>query len=151
MSFLGLGKNILQISKNVYDDIIAHSKEAYPHECCGVIVGAYYNGKKVFESHRADNVNLERAADRYIIDPKEFNLIDKMARTQGYDVVGFYHSHPDHPDKPSATDREWGQVGYSYIIVSVKKGTETSVRCWTIEDDKEPFKEEKIKVVTHGA
>lgn len=145
--FFGIGKSVITIPRSVYDEIIAHSKEAYPHECCGVVVGGTLKGKRIFESHRAANTNTERANDRYLIDPKELNFIDKVARTQGMDILGFYHSHPDHPDKPSATDREWGQAGYSYIIVSVKKGTDVSARCWTFDEDSEPFNEEKLEIV----
>ena len=117
MGLFGFGKTSVHISRSVYEEILRHAKEAYPNECCGVLVGANYGGeRKIFESHRANNINTDRAHDRYIIDPKEFNLIDKMARSCSMDVMGFYHSHPDHPDKPSETDREWGQTGYSYII-----------------------------------
>jgi proteasome lid subunit RPN8/RPN11 len=148
MGLFGFGKTAVHISRSVHEEILAHAKEAYPNECCGVLVGANYGGeRKIFESHRATNVNTDRAHDRYIIDPREFNLIDKMARSQSMDVMGFYHSHPDHPDKPSETDREWGQTGYSYIIIAVKGGKETSMRSWMIEDDTAPFTEEKIKVL----
>jgi proteasome lid subunit RPN8/RPN11 len=147
MSIFGIfDKPIINIPKSVYDEILTHAREAYPHECCGVLVGGCMKGKVVFESHRATNQNQERAKDRYLIDPKELNFIDKISRVQGMDILGFYHSHPDHPDKPSETDREWGQVGYSYVIISVKGGTEVSARSWIIEDDKAPFSEEKIKL-----
>ena len=148
MGLFGFGKTSVHISRSVYEEILRHAKEAYPNECCGVLVGANYGGeRKIFESHRANNINTDRAHDRYIIDPKEFNLIDKMARSCSMDVMGFYHSHPDHPDKPSETDREWGQTGYSYIIVSVKGGKDTSARSWMIEEDTSPFTEEKIKIL----
>lgn len=147
MSLFGVfDKPIISIPKPVYDEMLAHARETYPHECCGVLVGGSFKGKVVMESHRAKNLNLERANDRYLIDPKELNFIDKISRVQGMDILGFYHSHPDHPDRPSDTDREWGQVGYSYVIISVKGGTEVSARSWIIEDDKAPFSEEKIKL-----
>lgn len=146
--FFGFGsKSTITIPRGVYEEIINHAKESYPNECCGVIVGGSMKGRKIFDSQRATNTNTERANDRYIIDPRELNLIDKIARTQGMDIMGFYHSHPDHPDKPSATDREWGQPGYSYIIISVKGGTEVSVRSWIFNDDNEEFKEEKLEIV----
>lgn len=147
MSFFGLGKSVVHISKSVYEEILNHAKESYPNECCGVLVGGIYQERKIFESHRTANANTDRAHDRYLIDPKELNLIDKIARSQGFDVIGFYHSHPDHPDKPSATDREWAQPGYSYFIISVQGGKDTSVKSWSIEDDKAQFREEKIKLI----
>lgn len=146
MFFFGK-KPSINVPKRVYDDIIAHAKEAYPEECCGVLVGNVMGGRKLFESHRASNANTERARDRYIIDPREINVIDKTARVEGLDIIGFYHSHPDHPDRPSQFDREMGQAGYSYFIVSVSKGAEVSLKSWVFEEDGEPFKEEAIKVV----
>ncbi|MBI5827862.1 MAG: M67 family metallopeptidase [Deltaproteobacteria bacterium] len=146
MSFLGIFKSSIIMPRGVYEEIINHARESYPEECCGVLIGATYKDKRVFEVQRAKNTNTERARDRYIIDPRELNFIDKVARTQGLDVIGFYHSHPDHPDKPSQTDRELGQPGYSYIIASVKKGKDVSLRSWIFEEADEPFKEEKIKV-----
>lgn len=147
MALFGMFKSTIIIPQGVYDQIIEHAKESYPNECCGVVIGATFKDKRVFEVQRAANSNTERARDRYIIDPAELNYIDKVARTQALDVLGFYHSHPDHPDKPSQTDREWGQPGYSYIIVSVKNGGKTvSARSWIFEDPSEEFKEEKIKI-----
>ncbi|MFQ5737204.1 MAG: Mov34/MPN/PAD-1 family protein [Thermodesulfobacteriota bacterium] len=148
--FLGIGKkkkNSLAISRDIYDQIVEHAKEAYPNECCGILIGSYMKGKKVLYVHRAENTNTERAKDRYIISPTEIYLIDREARSQSLDIVGFYHSHPDHPSEPSQTDREWGQPKYSYIIVSVKNGTEVAARCWTFEDEDAPFKEEKLNIL----
>ncbi|MDP2689072.1 MAG: M67 family metallopeptidase, partial [Deltaproteobacteria bacterium] len=88
----------------------------------------------------------ERAQDRYIISPTEIYLMDREARSQGLDIVGFYHSHPDHPNEPSKTDREWGQPKYSYIIVSVNNG-QAEARCWCFEDENAPFKEERIEIL----
>ena len=148
MGLFGFGKTAVHISRSVYEEILNHARESYPNECCGVLVGANYGGeRKIFESHRATNANTDRAHDRYIIEANEFNLIDKMARIQSMDIMGFYHSHPDHPDKPSETDRQEGQTGYSYIIISVKGGKDTSMRSWMIEEDTSPFTEEKIKVL----
>lgn len=146
MGLFGLVKNVLYVPQGVYEEMVNHSKESYPHECCGVLVGSALKDKRVFESHRMENTNTERAHDRFIIDPKELNFIDKTSRAQGLEILGFYHSHPDHPDKPSATDREWGHPGYSYVIISVHKGKDCSARCWAIEEDDGPFKEEKLKI-----
>ena len=146
MFFFGK-KSTVNVPSRVYGQIIEHAKEAYPHECCGVLVGNIMgNVRKLFESYRAANINTERANDRYVIDPKEINIIDKTARVEGLEIMGFYHSHPDHPDRPSQFDREMGQPGWSYIIVSVNKGTDVSVKSWIFTEDKEPYKEEAIKV-----
>lgn len=137
---------MLNIPRSVYDQIVAHSKEAYPHECCGFLVGKSSSEKTVAEAHRAENANKERANDRYIIDPKDINRTDKLARAKGLDIIGFYHSHPDHPDRPSQFDRDMGQAGYSYVIIAVRNGTDISVKSWSFDDEGEPFREEAFRV-----
>lgn len=138
-------KGEIKFPKGIYDEILNHAKDEYPNECCGVLVGNP-DGKIVFESHRVRNVNTERAKDRYIIDPREINLIDRGARAQSLDIIGFYHSHPDHPDKPSQFDRDMGQPEYSYVIISINNGKDISVKSWSFLKENEPFKEETIKV-----
>ena len=137
-------KGRIEVPQQVHDEIVAHAKETYPHECCGVLIGNTLGAKKVFNVERASNLNTERAADRYILDPKELNIIDKQARAASLEIIGFYHSHPDHTDRPSKYDREHGQADYSYLIVSVMEGTDIAVRCWMFSNEKEPFIEEKI-------
>jgi proteasome lid subunit RPN8/RPN11 len=142
-----LKKGSIRIPTNVYKEIMDHARDSYPEECCGYLLGNDLKTRKVFYVERGTNKNTERARDRYIIDPKEMNMVDKQARVQALDIIGFYHSHPDHPDRPSEFDREMGQPGYSYLIVSVKDGKETSARSWIFEEEGEPFKEEAVKVV----
>lgn len=143
----GLVKPTVTIHKAIYDQIIEHAKESYPNECCGIIIGSTMKGKVVLYVQQATNTNKERSKDRFIIDPREIFLMDREAKAQGAEIVGFYHSHPDHPDKPSPTDREWGHLGYSYFIVSVMGGKDTSMKSWTLEDEGGEFKEEKIKII----
>ncbi len=144
--FLNFNKNCLHIPRQVYDEVLSHAEQSYPHECCGVLVGSALKDRRVFAAHTATNVNVERAKDRYDIDPKEILMIDRQARAEGLDILGFYHSHPDHPDRPSEFDRERGQPGYSYVIISVKNGKTASVKCWAFDDVNDPFKEEKLKI-----
>ena len=139
-------KSVIHIPKNVYDEMTAHAKEDYPNECCGVITGINTKVRKAFASYRVKNLNTERTEDRYAVDPREINLIDKESRVEGREIIGFYHSHPDHPDRPSEFDREMGQAGYSYVIISVNKGGGITARSWTTLGEKDPFKEETIKV-----
>jgi proteasome lid subunit RPN8/RPN11 len=139
-------KGRITVPRRVYDEIVSHAKDSYPNECCGVLIGNTLGSKKVFSSERATNLNEERASDRYILDPKEINIIDKGARAANLDIIGFYHSHPDHTDRPSEFDRKEGQPGYSYMIVSVLEGTDVAVRCWMFNEEKEPFVEEIINL-----
>lgn len=139
-------KDKLKVPQDVYNVIIEHVKEEYPHECCGVLVGNAMMGRKLFYVEKCTNLNRERAHDRYMMDPMEINLADKGARSQSLELMGFYHSHPDHPDSPSEYDREMAQPGYSYIIVSVKGGTEVSMKSWTFDEEDEPFREEPLEL-----
>jgi proteasome lid subunit RPN8/RPN11 len=140
-------KNSVALTRDIYDQIIEHAKSSYPNECCGIMIGSNMKGKKILYVHRTENTNTERARDRYIISPTEIFLMDREARSQGLDIIGFYHSHPDHPNVPSETDREWGQPKYSYMIVSVNNGKEAEARCWSFDDENAPFKEEKIEIL----
>jgi len=144
---LGFGKGGLHVVRSVYEEMLVHARETYPHECCGVLVGSVHKDTRVMVSHRVENTNTERAADRYTISPAELNIIDKQSRVEGMEILGFYHSHPDHPDRPSEYDREFAHPGYSYVIISVEKGEVASVKCWRVYDEDGPFKEEKIKFI----
>lgn len=134
---------MLHLPKNIYDEIIAHAKGAYPHECCGALIG---EGKDIAAARPMENINKDRANDRYEINPKELLKIEKDAAGKGLEVIGFYHSHPDHPDRPSAFDRERAWPFYSYVIVAVQNGKDISAKSWTFEDEKEPFREEEITI-----
>ncbi|MEE9613412.1 MAG: M67 family metallopeptidase [Thermodesulfobacteriota bacterium] len=138
---------MLRISGDAHDKIIEDSKGAYPHECCGVLVGSSGQERTVTKAIEVENLNKERARDRYEIDPAELNRVDREARKEGLDIIGIYHSHPDHPDRPSEFDRKRGQPEYSYVIVSVMGGNETTVKSWIFHDEGEPFEEEEIEVI----
>ena len=105
----------------------------YPYETCGVLVGACTDGevrvKRVFQ---ARNLNTERARDRYVLDPDDLMTADEAAREDGLDIVGFWHTHPDHPALPSETDREAAWDGYSYVILSVSGGRVEDLRSWRL-------------------
>jgi proteasome lid subunit RPN8/RPN11 len=139
-------KGRITVPRRVYNEIVSHAKDSYPNECCGVLIGNTLGSRKVFSSERATNINEERARDRYILDPMELNIIDKTARASNLDIIGFYHSHPDHTDRPSEFDRKEGQPGYTYMIVSVLEGTDVAVRCWIFDEEGDPFKEEIINM-----
>ncbi|GAB4334324.1 MAG: M67 family metallopeptidase [Candidatus Abyssubacteria bacterium] len=137
---------MLIIPKTVLDDIYAHCRETYPEECCGILVGNDEGDNRIITaSYRADNVSAERRNDRYLIDEKKLIEVIKMVRGLPVDVVGFYHSHPDHPSEPSQYDTDsaaW--PGYSYVIVSVSKDRIVSCQSWVMPDDGDSFVEEPI-------
>ena len=135
---------MLTITPAIRAHIEAHAVETYPHECCGVIVGRVNgNGREAVEAHRTGNLNTERAHDRFDLDPKDFNRIDVEARENGLDIIGIYHSHPDHPAKPSETDLAAAWPGYSYIIVAVNQGKPGDFHSFELTGDS--FKQEDIR------
>lgn len=132
------------IPKPIYEEMVSHARDEYPRRCCGILIGN--PGKIVFEAHRAANLNKEGDNDKYLIDPTEIKLITRTARIQSLDIIGFYHSHPDQPDTPSPFDMETAQPGLSYVIISIAKGAEASVKSWSTSRERESLKEEGIKI-----
>ena len=103
----------------------AHCVSAYPHECCGALIGHSDNDRNIVSELRTlRNAEPNSPERRFVVDPQELNLLDRSLRAseRGETIVGFYHSHPDSPARPSSTDLEWAWEGYSYIIVSVEQG-----------------------------
>jgi proteasome lid subunit RPN8/RPN11 len=118
-------RKMLKLSRADYDSIRRHGEETYPHECCGVLLGRFEDdGSRVVTSTaRCGNTRTDSPHNRYNIDPRELVRIQREGRERGEDIVGFYHSHPDHPALWSKTDFEEAHwLGCSYVITSVEKG-----------------------------
>ncbi len=111
----------LRVAKAMFEQIRAHGEETYPHECCGILLGkAGEDGTDVGSLLRAGNTRTDSAHNRYHIDPRELIAAQREGRKLGLDIVGFYHSHPDHPAMWSATDfAEAHWFGCSYVITAV--------------------------------
>ena len=140
---------MIHINLHLINRMLKEAKTAYPHECCGLIVGKINDsGKVVHDVYPVENKNKVRAADRYEIDSKEFDRIDRESSEKGWNIIGIYHSHPDHPAEPSAFDKECACVWteYSYIIISVKDGVDDDLRCWHFDSGKKEVEEEEIKI-----
>ncbi|HWZ52696.1 MAG TPA: M67 family metallopeptidase [Granulicella sp.] len=143
---------MIEISKSDYEALRAHGEETYPHECCGVLLGRSEPGvgNSVSLIVRAGNTRTDSAHNRYNIAPQELVKIQRQARGLGFDIVGFYHSHPDHPAQWSKTDfAEAHWMGCSYVITSVEQGKATTTNSFllrgTSEEDK-AFEDEAIVV-----
>jgi proteasome lid subunit RPN8/RPN11 len=143
---------MLRIHYDEYEALRAHGQETYPHECCGVLLGKNVagEGNHVRQIVRAGNTRTDSAHNRYNIAPQELVKIQRQARRLGLDIVGFYHSHPDHPAQWSQTDiAEAHWMSCSYIITSVEKGaaiiTNSFLLTGTNEDDKR-FEDESIQI-----
>lgn len=115
---------MLKIPGYIYEEFRAHGEETYPHECCGVLLGHFEDdgSKTVTRAVPCGNTREDSPHNRYNIDPKELVRIQREGRQHGEDIVGFYHSHPDHPAQWSPTDlAEAHWIGCSYVITSVEK------------------------------
>jgi proteasome lid subunit RPN8/RPN11 len=149
---------MLRIQYADYEALRAHGEETYPNECCGVLLGKNIagEGNHVLQIMRAGNTRTDSAHNRYNIAPQELVKIQRQARGLGLDIVGFYHSHPDHPAQWSKTDfAEAHWLGCSYIITSVEQGkavtTNSFLLLGTGEDDKK-FEDEAIQIdIAHNA
>ncbi len=130
----------------------AHLARAYPEEGCGVLIGRDVQGVREitriqpFENRRAD----ERAR-RYLITPEQFLEADRAARAAGEDVVGFFHSHPDHPAQPSGFDLEHAWPWYTYVIVSVQAGRVADTTAWRMTEDRARFEPELLDAASRAA
>ena len=138
---------MIQLATQHRNEIAAHGERDYPYECCGLLLGSFAaNGlKTIAEIHPISNAREEQAKrNRFLITPQEFMSGEQYAAQNGLDVVGFYHSHPDHPAIPSGYDLEHAWPLYSYIIVAVSAGVAGDLRSWEIAPDRSKFIEEEI-------
>jgi len=142
---------MLRLNEQIYHAIRLHGEQTYPHECCGVLLGRSVDGaNEVDEAVRAGNTRTDSAHNRYNIAPQELVKIQRQGRERGLDIVGFYHSHPDHPAQWSKTDfAEAHWLGCSYVITAVEKGvakaTNSFLLSGTTEEDK-AFEDEAVEV-----
>jgi proteasome lid subunit RPN8/RPN11 len=142
---------MIKLSETIYNTLRAHGEVTYPHECCGVLLGRFSDGvNEVEDAVRAGNTRTDSAHNRYHIAPQELVRIQRQGRERGLDIVGFYHSHPDHPAQWSKTDfAEAHWLGCSYVITAVASGvaqqTNSFLLTGTSEDDKS-FQDEQIQV-----
>jgi proteasome lid subunit RPN8/RPN11 len=148
---------MLRLGQSHYEAIRRHGEETYPHECCGVLLGRIDDaddGTRVVTSiARAGNTRTDSPQNRYNIDPKDLIRIQREGRDRGEDIIGYYHSHPDHPAQPSKTDLAaayW--PGISYVITSVETGKAVLTNSFELEltgtdESDKKFVDEKIEVV----
>src|SRR5580658_7134333 len=143
---------MVKLSQSDYISVREHGEQTYPHECCGVLLGHFdeSGSKTVSRAVRCGNARADSPHNRYSIEAKELIQIQREGRARGEDIVGFYHSHPDHPAQWSPTDlAEAHWFGCSYLITSVEKGAAAITNSFELtgmnEDDKK-FVDEKIEV-----
>ncbi len=137
------------IPRSVVDAIRAHGRAAYPEEGCGFLIGTEGAPRRVEEARPAGNAARESRTTRYDIDPAETFRVTKELRGTGREIVGFFHSHPDHPARPSEFDRSRAWTWYTYVIVSVEAGTPVDLRAWVLEGTEKAraFREEDVQLI----
>lgn len=147
---------MLTIPQSLLDNVIAHLEAGYPHEACGILIGEIDFAQSPPAKHVRDVVLVQNAwdevndkesqANRYMISPEDVARADRDAGKRGWDIIGFFHSHPDWPSKPSETDREWAWPAISFTITSVRAGKATTTQSWVLRDGRDTFDEEEIRV-----
>jgi proteasome lid subunit RPN8/RPN11 len=121
----------------------AHGREAYPNECCGALIG---RDGVVFETLALPNTTEEGPRRRFLVRPSDYRAAEARAREAGGELLGFYHSHPDHPAVPSQYDLDHAWPSFSYVIVSIVNGEPADLRSWRLREDRSRFDEETIDV-----
>lgn len=133
----------LRLTDGVDVAIRAHAREAYPHECCGALVG---QDDVVTSTVPLPNVTEEGPRRRFRVSDRDYLAVQREADAAGHDLIGFYHSHPDHPAVPSQYDLDHAFPSFAYVIVSVKQGADDEMRSWLLKDDRSVFDEQAVAV-----
>jgi proteasome lid subunit RPN8/RPN11 len=137
----------LEISATLVERIESHGVETYPHECCGALLGRDEEGsREVLDLLPLPNRRDDSPRNRFELTPEDVRRAETTAREEGMDLLGWYHSHPDAPARPSEFDREHAWPWYSYIIVSVRGGKPREITSWRLHDDRRAYDSEAIDV-----
>ena len=139
---------MIRLKSTDVEEIKQIAQKTYPHECCGVMVGSVENGvKTVTELIPAENQRTDSPANRYLITPDLLNELEKKLKGTDRAIVGFFHSHPDVPARPSTYDQDHAWPWYSYVIVSVNRGQAGEILNWKLRDDRSAFDAEKMELL----
>lgn len=131
----------LTLTGEVVTAIRAHGRDAYPHECCGALIG---RAGRATEAFALPNTTEEGPRRRFLVRPDDYRIAEARASVSGGELLGFYHSHPDHPAEPSQYDLDHAWPFFSYVIVSVRSGEPAEMRSWRLREDRSQFDEESL-------
>jgi proteasome lid subunit RPN8/RPN11 len=134
----------LTIGSDVDAAIRAHGQETYPHECCGAMIGT---SDRVTAVVALPNTTEEGPRRRFLVRPSDYREAERQASARGGELLGFYHSHPDHPARPSQYDLDHAWPTFAYIIVSVAQGVAADMTVWFLKEDRSGFDEGRLN---HG-
>jgi proteasome lid subunit RPN8/RPN11 len=126
----------IALNDSVLPAIRAHAADTYPHECCGALIA---RSDTIVEAFALPNTTAEGARRRFLVGPSDYRLSEARARELGGELAGFYHSHPDHPARPSQHDLEHAWPNLTYVIIAVSNGTPGEATAWRLRDDRSAF------------
>ena len=132
----------LVLGPGVAAAIRQHGRETYPNECCGALIG---RGTEVHHAVGLPNTTEEGPRRRFLVRPGDYKQAETESRQRGGDLLGFYHSHPDAPARPSQYDLDHGWPTFWYVIVAVEQGQPAAMTVWQLEDDRSRFRERQLK------
>ena len=135
----------IELTAAVDAAIRAHGRETFPHECCGAMLG---KDGVVSEAFKMPNTTEEGPRRRFLVRPDDYRIAEKRAREAGLDLLGFYHSHPDHPARPSQYDLDHAWPVFMYVILSVMSGEPGDLTSWRLAADRSAFEPELLNLVT---
>jgi len=143
---------VIALPDEAVREIRAHAGETYPEECCGALLGTAEKAEaRVARTERLSNIATVERGRRYVIDPAEYLRVERRAAEEGLALLGFYHSHPDHPAAPSAFDREHAMPIFHYLVQAVAGGQPGDLTAWLLSEDRQAFDRETIAVGKSGA
>ena len=139
---------MLELSNEILAQIHKHGEDAYPEEGAGFLIGKNDGDKRfVTQIYSIKNAREDEARhDRYLVSPQDYLKAEITADELELSLIGVFHSHPDHPNRPSDFDRDWAQPFFSYIITSINEGKAVESRSWRLVEDRSKFEEENIKI-----
>ena len=140
----------LRIADVALQAIRRHAAATYPDECCGALIGhglAHESTPAVVTAVPLPNQTEEGPRRRFLVRPGDYRHAEAQARAAGAELLGFYHSHPDHPARPSQYDLDHAWPSFSYVIVSVMSGEDKRLTSWRLKEDRSAFDEEPVEVV----
>jgi len=135
------GERVFVLNDDVRAHIQNHGRETYPNECCGALIGT---GNVVAECFSLPNMTEEGPRRRFLVRPDDYRAAEKRATELGHELLGFYHSHPDHPARPSQYDLDHAWPVFAYVIIAVAKGEPRAITSWRLREDRSKFDEEQI-------
>jgi proteasome lid subunit RPN8/RPN11 len=137
---------VLRVREELLGQIRAHGIKTYPHECCGALLGRDSDGsREVIELLELANRRQDSPRNRFEVTPDDVRLAERTGREKKLELLGWYHSHPDAPARPSEYDRDHAWPWYSYIIVSVERGEPRDTKSWRLQDDRSGYEPEAIE------